>query len=341
MIMPLEQELFYKLRQPLETKDKKKSLSVEEKIKFYALPLICISALGVAGLWFYKSQQGFHYLGGDGLVDEQKLSAKIVTSLPSEKPTKSVSQSSEHYLFLARSAIEKNQFRQAFSSYLRAANVAILKKNYTQADDSLIRAYVMMTQKIDPKEYNAIADDIVNYYDLGSELALKQDKGNDALNLARKALEYSIKFFGENSVQVAQHYELLAFFYEQMGENEKSLLFRHNALLIFQDDPKGDWGTLLIKMNNLGEAYRIAGDYNKAKEVISDTIQRIEKKFGSHAPELAIPLNNLALVHIALGERTIAEAYLTKAYDIAKKYQGTNNPITEYIAENLNYLERL
>jgi len=53
-----------------------------------------------------------------------------------------------------------------------------------------------------------------------------------------------------------------------------------------------------------------------------------------------VPLNNLGLVKFAKQERTKAEAYLMRAYQISHKYQSASHDVTGYIASNLERVQK-
>ena len=349
-----EREFFYKLRQPFDAKQNSYAKSQiisdfygrhQHYIQIYFPALLCMC--GVAFLLPIGILKASGYENNTDLnnnIQFQKLLTPVDNVLKDNLSeaenniSKIQNQSSD--ISKINQSLAANDYKNFVYYSIKNANEQVKNKNYSQAIDILKNLYLIMdTQKIDLSD--KMKHDIITGYDLYSESYLGVQDIKLATEFANKSLNASLDFFGSNSDITAKHYELGAFFCEKNNDINNALSYRHKAILIYQKNNSLDLGTLLVKMNNLGESYRLAKQYNSAVTVISQTIQYIEQKFNTDAPELAVPLNNLALTHVGLRERTKAEAYLIRAYQISRKYQGEHNDVTGYIASNLQRVRGL
>ena len=323
--------MFQKLREPLPEKNSFLGSARVGDFIIY-LPAIFLLCAG-GGILFPSTLEKKSTPQPSPVTAIQKNTADI--SVKTQKQISLQTENAETLLYKARIFAEKGHYIKSFITQLDGAEYYIKQGQYNQALSKIIAAETMAQTHIFSPYSDEMKSALIRTQDLRSEIYFYTKDNDNAGRSASKALELSLEYYGDKHLETAKHYELVSYFYQQQGYAEKSALCLHNAILIFENSPKMDEGELLIKMNNLGEAYRRLQKYDAAEEIISKTILRIEKKYGIDAPELAIPLNNLGLVAFAVGENTKAEAYLSKAYQISRKYQGDDHDVTGYIASNL------
>jgi CHAT domain-containing protein/Flp pilus assembly protein TadD len=77
-----------------------------------------------------------------------------------------------------------------------------------------------------------------------------------------------------------------------------------------------------LHLNNIGEFYRLTGDYLLAEKLYLNSIVNIIGLFGSEHASLGINYNNLALLYDDMGEREKAIEYYEKSIQIKEKHFG-------------------
>lgn len=246
----------------------------------------------------------------------------------------------EAVLNMARIAGDNMQFEKAFISYNKAAQIYFDGGRFAQAKSVTAKALSLLQNHIRHPFSKELQQDIIAFWGLQAVTDKALGQAGDALYAAQETFNHVRKFHGETHLETAHYYNFLGSFYQNNNDIMNALHCQYAALKIYKYHNYFDTGNYLIKMNNLGEHYRLQKSYDNAEKIISETIHFIENKFGADVPELAVPLNNLGLVKFAKQERTKAEAYLMRAYQISRKYQSAGHDVTGYIASNLERVQK-
>lgn len=220
--------------------------------------------------------------------------------------------------------------------------------NYIQASDyetalkeSQIVDSIFDTQFLD-KNDNITYKLRIYHYNFLSEIYYRLNNPQQAVAYSKKSLENSLAYYGQDSLKTAKQYELMAFNLDNIGDFDKALKLRHNAVDIrlryHGNKVKIDEGNLIADMNNLGEEYRTLGYFAESKEILLQAINRIEKKHGIDAPELIVVLNNLGLTYQESDNKIIALSYLQQAYQLAHRHYGNDHDLTHIISKNITHL---
>jgi tetratricopeptide (TPR) repeat protein len=183
----------------------------------------------------------------------------------------------------------------------------------------------------------------IQHHNYLSEIYYRLNDPHKATTYSEKALRQAVDFYGKSALQTAKQYELMAFNLDNIGDFDKALNLRYNAIHIRlkYDDTQLDEGRLIADMNNLGEEYRTLGHLQESKEILLKAISRIEKKHGIDAPELIVVLNNLGLTHQENNDKTIGLAFLQQAYQLAYRHYGNDHELTTIITKNISRLRQI
>ena len=232
------------------------------------------------------------------------------------------------------------QFEKAFTAYNKAAQIYFDQERYSQSYAVSSKSLSLLQNHVKKPYSKDLQKAIITFWNLQAlnEKALKNSES--ALYAAQKSFDQTKALYGSDHLETAHSYNVLGKFYQNHNDIINALQCQYSALKIYKKHNYLDIGTYLIKMNNLGEHYRLQKSYGEAEKIISETIHFIENKYGSDVPELAVPLNNLGLVKYAKQERTKAEAFLMRAYQISRKYQSSGHDVTGYIASNLERVQK-
>lgn len=87
-------------------------------------------------------------------------------------------------------------------------------------------------------------------------------------------------------------------------------------------------------LNEFGLAWLRAGDYKAARPFLQDALTIREKMFETGDPDLAVSLNNLALLYKTQGKYAEAEPLYRRAYAIMKARLGLAHPNTKTVLSN-------
>ncbi|MCB2263243.1 MAG: tetratricopeptide repeat protein [Candidatus Thiosymbion ectosymbiont of Robbea hypermnestra] len=117
----------------------------------------------------------------------------------------------------------------------------------------------------------------------------------------------------------------------------------------------GKWGQVLIRAfkshgsrpdpvpntrpdpvpNNLGEAWRVLGEYDKAIGYLEQALASDLETYGADHPAVARDRNNLGLAWDALGDYHKAIGYYEQALAICERKLGSEHPYTRITRKNL------
>mgnify|MGYP005749685491 CR=1 FL=1 len=162
-----------------------------------------------------------------------------------------------------------------------------------------------------------------------------------AVRAGERALEIVKRQSGERSPEAARRMEDLARLYARMGRTEEALELHGASLSIAEEDPGLDREALVAGYNNLAEAYRAAQQLDKARPHYRRAIE-IAQEGPATAGGAAVPMNNLALLELAAGNREAAETLFLDALALAQETLGAEHETTLRVQENaVNFYKRI
>lgn len=89
---------------------------------------------------------------------------------------------------------------------------------------------------------------------------------------------------------------------------------------------------------NLGNVYRAAGDYEKARIEYEFALELQVKALPSDHPDIARTLHNLAVVYSHLHETEKAKEYLERAQETAKRTLSEKHPMMALLNQTSNWM---
>ena len=166
-------------------------------------------------------------------------------------------------------------------------------------------------------------------------LLWKQDKYDEALPLAERALAIREKELGPDHPDVATSLFGLANVYSDNGNSAKVEPLYLRALAIREKAFGSDHIFVSPILNNLGAFYRERGEYTKAQPVFERVLDIREKWLEPDHLLIASVLNNLAMIARATGEDTRAEELYKRVIEIREKALGPEHPEVATALNNL------
>ena len=348
---------FKKFREPFAT-DEKKPVSNNESLFTYndssnknILKIFIIIFLSFSVILFflisqlYETNKKKHSIENkNNNNNSKKAEEKIISNINYENIEDIIkvdSQSNIKTLSNHAKILEVNgNLLKSLKIRLEIINQYIQLNNFQAAQIEALKINNVINKKFKNNKTKIIDEVRINLYNLLSEIYYRLNIPQDASIWSDKALDYSLNYFGKDSLEVAKQYELMAFHLDNIGDFEQSLRLRFNSIKIRlkADDGKIDEGKLIADMNNLGEDYRTLQYLDKSKEILIDAINRIEEKHGIDAPELIVVLNNLGLTHQANNEKILALSYLQQSFKLSERHYGNNHKLTQLLSKNISNL---
>eukprot|EP01133_Synstelium_polycarpum_P011483 gene11483-13388_t len=204
---------------------------------------------------------------------------------------------------------------------------------------NLKSAQTHYTRAIDIYKVRFGIDDIgtANFNEKLALLHIKQKKFNESSKLLEKVLEVKTKIFKNDSIEVADTYDNLAWSLQSQGLYERSLSHYNQALRIKVS--KGGSSLSVAKtLNNLGHLLLSTNDLDKSLEIFLKVQDIFVKQYGSDHSDVAVALDNIGLVYAKKKNYQMAEKYFKEAIEIRTKQFGE---ISRYVALTLDHLAQL
>jgi signal transduction histidine kinase/tetratricopeptide (TPR) repeat protein/ActR/RegA family two-component response regulator len=177
-------------------------------------------------------------------------------------------------------------------------------------DDARMKAREYLQIALDSEDSVLINDALFN---MGHMYVMmkRNDSASVFLNMARKGLQQS-----GDKVQLSNVLRAQGTIYLYTGNNSEALELYNRSLELALDE--GDSLSIARALNNIGQAQFESGEYEESLEQLSKSLS-IKKRISER--ELISTLVNIGNNHFAL--QNFAEAYqnLTKAEEIARKFQ--------------------
>jgi len=163
----------------------------------------------------------------------------------------------------------------------------------------------------------------------------KQDKYDEALPLAERALSIREKELGLDDPDVATSLFGLANICSDNGDSARVEPLYLRALAIREKNLGVDHIAVSAILNNLGAFYQERGEYTKAQTVFQRALSIREKWLEPDHLLIASVLNNLAIIARATGEDTRAEKLYKRVIEIREKALGPEHPDVATALNNL------
>lgn len=151
----------------------------------------------------------------------------------------------------------------------------------------------------------------------------------EGIELAKKALDFSEKNFGEDSIKTSTSLNNLAVLYLKLGQFDDALPIQQRSFEIdkklYADNPK----QLLVSMNNIATMYAQTGKLKEALPLFKNVLEITIKEFGEVHPKTAEAYKSIGHTYEAMQEMVPALENYQKALTIAK----TTSPNAELSAD--------
>jgi len=161
---------------------------------------------------------------------------------------------------------------------------------------------------------------------------------DQAIVMARKALDVAENKFGPEHPDVATSLNNLALLYDKQGQYAQAELLHMRALTIREKVLGPYHPEVATSLNNLAFLYKMQGQYAQAEPLYKRALTIKEKAFGPEHPHVALGLNNLAELYQSQGKYALAESLHKRALTIRENVFGPNHPD---VARSLNNLAGL
>lgn len=229
----------------------------------------------------------------------------------------------------AKASLGENEYHYALSVFNLAGVYKELGR-YAESEPLYIKSLPVLA--------NAFGQSSIEYtrcfYTLAS-LYVDMARYNDAEGMVAAAVNFYKEILGNESPDYLGALGTIGIVYQGQGKYDKAEEIFVSLLNYFKAANK-DKEQINTLQNNLGELYRVMGDYEKAEPALAEAV----KTAGENSLSAAISLNNLALVQKAIGKYGEAEQSYKRALSIYKFLNKTNHPDYTNPLNNLGELYR-
>ena len=154
----------------------------------------------------------------------------------------------------------------------------------------------------------------------------QQGKYEEAIGIAKKALDIAEKTLGPDHPDVATSLNNLAGLYRAQGQYAKAEPLYQRSLAIREKTLGPDHPDVATSLNNLAGLYQDQGQYAKAEPLYQRSLAISEKALGPDHPDVAASLSSLAEFYRAQGQYAKAEPLNQRALAIFEKVLGPEHP---------------
>ncbi len=178
----------------------------------------------------------------------------------------------------------------------------------------------------------------VIYHNLAS---LEHCRGHDtqAEYLARKSYELHVQLLGKEHADTIANKAALGCILHGLGRWDEAIELFQEAIDFFDRPSHRNSYEVAINLNNLAAArVQAKGELQAAEKAYRRALDIKKKLLGSTHPEVAITLNNLAMLLKEKGKIPEAKKMLEQALIIFEKSLGYQHPKTILCQKNLNHL---
>ncbi len=185
------------------------------------------------------------------------------------------------------------------------------------------------TEKTNSEEFAKLVRDLAY---------IKRVNGNydEAITLARRALEIEDKIFEEPNISSAETYYILASILRHQNKYEVSKKNQLKSLQIIEAEIDGSHPGKVSNYNNLAILYEIQDSLNKADSYYRKSLSMAKELYGSSHPEIANITSNFSKVLLQQGEIDSAQVLIEGAIEITRKNRPKHPRLGEYISDYAN-----
>ncbi|EGG24954.1 hypothetical protein DFA_03199 [Cavenderia fasciculata] len=166
---------------------------------------------------------------------------------------------------------------------------------------------------------------------------IKQKNYLDASKLLESVLIVKIKIFKDNSIEVADTYDNLAWTLQSQGLYEKSLSYYNKALKI-KASKSGNSLSVAKTLNNLGHLLLSNNELEKSLDIFLKVEDIFVKQYGRNHSDVAVTLDNIGLVYAKKKNYSMAEKYFKDCLEIRTKQFGE---VSRYVALTLDHMAQM
>jgi len=163
----------------------------------------------------------------------------------------------------------------------------------------------------------------------------QQERFQEAIPLAQKALEIIKKSFGEEHPNYVTFLATLAMLYESEGAYDKAAPLYEQVLNILKNTLGESHPNYTAGLNRIAELYRSIGAYDKAEPLYIQALQIRKKTLGVSHADYAQSLNNLSALYYSMGNYEKAEPLISEALQITREIKGVDSPDYAQCLNNL------
>lgn len=167
------------------------------------------------------------------------------------------------------------------------------------------------------------------------DFLIKYAKYDEALVVAERCLDLSIKLYGKNHSETATLYNNIGAVYDSKGDYDTALEKYNKALDIRKQVLGDNHPSTATSYNNIGAVYHRKGDYDTSLEYYNKALDIYLQVLGENHSDTATSYNNIGLVYHCKGDYDTALEYYNKALDIKKQVLGENHPDTAISYNNI------
>jgi CHAT domain-containing protein/Tfp pilus assembly protein PilF len=165
-----------------------------------------------------------------------------------------------------------------------------------------------------------------------------QGRYEEALPLAREALDIRENKLGPDHPGVAYALNNLALLHEALGDYQAAQPLYQRALDIYRQTYGPEHKYVATALNNLAALYYFLGNYRQAEEFYKESLAIRLRVHGPQSLAAAQSYNNLAELYRTLGNLTTALVMHEKALSILEKVKGPDHPEVAVSLSNLAIL---
>ena len=206
------------------------------------------------------------------------------------------------------------------------SNVTLLASNdlmigHVDEADALLQEALPVTRQLFPKDIQMarVLEGICN-------VLVRRGRAAEALAPAEEALPIAIEAAGEESLDAALAYSSVAEIHRTLGHPERALPLFRKARMMYEKVLGPDHPRVAALLSQEGLILMDDGKSATAEQLMTDAVEKLERKCSTCNVELAIAENNLAILRFRQTRYKEAGALLTRVMELREHYSTTPGP---------------
>ena len=171
-------------------------------------------------------------------------------------------------------------------------------------------------------------DDDLSALNQQIEQLIKQEKYQEAISIAERAVEAAKRTRGPEQPETADALNTLGFIFYNIRDYSKAEPLFKEALRIQQKVLGSEHPNTVKTLDGLAELYLAMSYHAKAEPFYQEALRIRQKVLGSEHPDTATSLDRLAELYQTMGEYAKAEPLYQEALRIRQKVLGPEHPAT-------------